>query len=363
MKAARYTAPDGDAFYKALRKRVNQYFKENNIKKTGNATLYIKTVLLFLLLWVPFALTFVFADLPWYLYCGLWTLTGFGMAGIGLSVMHDAVHDTFSSNRKLNNLVGHFSMFFIGGFAENWRIQHNHKHHTYTNVAGVDEDIKSPIPALRFTPDVPKRSIHKFQFLYAWFFYGLMTFMWTSSKDVKQLLQFKAEGFYDGRNKAYRRELTRLVVWKVSYYLLYLGAPIVFTDYSIWLILAGYSCKHFFAGLTLSAVFQPAHVTTRTEFPKIEADNTIANSWAAHQILTTQNFAMKSKLFSWYVGGLNFQIEHHLFPNICHVHYKKLSPIVQEVAKGFNLPYFQQPTFASAIYDHGKMLYDLGRKD
>ncbi len=363
MKAARFTAPDGDAFYKALRKRVNQYFKENNIKKTGNASLYVKTVLLFLLLWVPFALTFVFQDLPWYTYCALWTATGFGMAGLGLSVMHDCVHDTFSSNRKLNNLVAHFTMFFIGGFVENWRIQHNHKHHTYTNVAGVDEDIKSPIPALRFTPDVPKRNIHKFQFIYAWFFYGLMTFMWASSKDVKQLLQFRKEGFYDGRDKAYYKELTRLVVWKVSYYLLYIGAPIVFTEYSIGLILAGYACKHFFAGLTLSAVFQPAHVTTRTSFPKIETDNTIANSWAAHQILTTQNFAMKSKLFSWYVGGLNFQIEHHLFPNICHVHYKKLSPIVQDVVKEFNLPYFQQPTFASAIIDHGKMLYDLGRKD
>ncbi len=363
MKAARYSAPDGDAFYKALRKKVNQYFKDNDIKKTGNASLYVKTVLLFLLLWVPFALTIVIADLPWYLYCGLWTLTGFGMAGVGFSVMHDAVHDTFSSNRKLNNLIGHFAMFFIGGFAENWKIQHNHKHHTYTNVTGIDEDIRSPIPALRFTPDVPKRNIHKFQFLYAWFFYGLMTFMWTTTKDVKQLLQFKSEGFYDGRSKAYRRELSRLVVWKLSYYVLYLGAPIYFTDYSIWLILAGYSCKHFFAGLTTSSVFQPAHVTTRTEYPKIEVDNTIANSWAAHQILTTQNFAMKSKLFSWYVGGLNFQIEHHLFPNICHVHYKKLSPIVQDVVRDFNLPYFQQPTFASAIYDHGKMLYDLGRKD
>lgn len=362
MKAARFTAPDGDAFYKALRKRVNQYFKENEIKKTGNLSLYVKTVLLFLLLWVPFALTFVFQDLPWYMYCLLWTATGFGMAGLGLSVMHDAVHDTYSSNRKLNNLLAHFTMFFIGGFVENWRIQHNHKHHTYTNVTGVDEDIKPPIPALRFSPDTPHRKIHKFQYLYAWFFYGLMTFMWASSKDFKQLFRFKKEGFYDGRGKAYRKELVRLFAWKISYYLIYIGAPILFTEYSIGLILLGYACKHFFAGLTLSAVFQPAHVTTRTVFPHIEEDNTIKNSWAAHQILTTQNFAMKSKLFSWYVGGLNFQIEHHLFPNICHVHYKKLSPIVQDVVKEFNLPYFQKPTFAAAVIDHGKMLYDLGRK-
>ena len=274
MKAARYSAPDGDAFYKALRKKVNKYFKDNDIKNMKSISLYVKTVLLFLLLWVPFALTIVIADLPWYLYCGLWTLTGFGMAGVGFYVMHDANHGAYSKNPAVNSFISKI-LIILAGNPANWRIQHNHKHHTYTNVTGIDEDIRSPIPALRFTPDVPKRNIHKFQFLYAWFFYGLMTFMWTTTKDVKQLLQFKSEGFYDGRNKAYRRELTRLVVWKLCYYMLYLGAPIVFTEYSIWLILVGYSCKHFFAGLTTSSVFQPAHVTTRTEYPKIEVDNKI----------------------------------------------------------------------------------------
>lgn len=361
MKAAKFTAPDGDVFYKTLRKRVNQYFKENNIKRTGNTSLYVKTVILFILLLGPLSLQFVFDNLPWYAIIGLWMLTGLGMAGIGLSVMHDAVHGAYSSNRKVNEFIGHFSMFFIGGFAINWRMQHNQLHHTYTNVIGLDEDINPPIPALRFSPDSPRIGIHKFQFLYAWFFYGFMTFLWTTTKDFKQLYRFKSMGFYDNPNDNFNKELMRLVLYKIGYYLLYIVAPIVFTPYSAIVLLLGYAAKHFFAGFILAAVFQPAHVTTRTDFPKNE-NNEIHNSWAAHQLLTTQNFAMKNAFLTWFIGGLNFQIEHHLFPNISHVHYRKLSPIVQEVGKEFGLPYFQMPTFTAALIDHGKMLYRLGRE-
>ena len=118
---------------------------------------------------------------------------------------------------------------------------------------------------------------------------------------------------------------------------------------------------HFIAGFILGIVFQPAHVTTNAQFPETNDEDNILNSWAAHQLITTQNFAMNNRWLSWYVGGLNFQIEHHLFPTISHVHFKAISKIVQEVVKEYNLPYYAQPSFRSAIYDHAKMLVRLGK--
>jgi linoleoyl-CoA desaturase len=96
-----------------------------------------------------------------------------------------------------------------------------------------------------------------------------------------------------------------------------------------------------------------------TDFPVPDENNNIESQRAIHQITTTTNFATKSRLFSWFAGGLNFQIEHHLFPTISHVHYKKLSKIVKKTADEFGLPYYNQPTFAHAVYYHGRMLYKL----
>lgn len=361
MKRARFNPPNGEAFAKALRKRVNLYFKENDIKKTGNWSLYSKTIILFVAYFTPWACILIFSPMPNYIYFPLWMSMGLGMAGIGFSVMHDAVHESYSTNRTLNKYVGEISMFIVGGFAANWRIQHNQLHHTYTNVHELDNDIMPPF-LLRFSPDYPKIWLHKFQFLYAWFFYGLLTLSWVGAKDFQQIIRFRKDGFYDNKVKEYRTELVKLVCFKMIYMTLFLVLPTLLTPYSFWMVLAGFLSMHFFAGVMISMVFQPAHVTTTTEFPKVTEDAIIEESWAEIQVKTTQNFAMTNKPLSWYIGGLNFQIEHHLFPNISHVHYKKLSPIVQEVAKEFGLPYLNLPSFRAALLDHSKMLYRLGRE-
>lgn len=361
MIKAKFCPPENETFSKDVRKRVNQYFKSNNIKRTGNFSLYSKTAILYAAYLAPLVCILVFDQMPIWLYFGLFLSMGIGLAGIGFSVMHDAVHGSYSSNRKVNDLLGHLSMFVLGGFVANWRIQHNVLHHTYTNVKDLDEDISTIEFLLRFSPDFPKKWIHKFQFLYAWLFYSLLTISWVVVDDVKQLLHYKKEGFYDNRPAEFRKEVIRLVIFKLSYFALFLVFPLFVTDYSFGMLVLGFLTMHLSAGLIVSSVFQPAHVTTHTEFPQVENDTCISNSWAIHQIQTTQNFAMTNKLLSWYIGGLNFQIEHHLFPNISHVHYKKLSPIVQQVAKEHNLPYFNLPSFRSALLDHGKMLYRLGR--
>ena len=127
-------------------------------------------------------------------------------------------------------------------------------------------------------------------------------------------------------------------------------------------IFLGFVIMHYIGGFILAIIFQPAHVIDGTEYPMPDAEGKMENSWAVHQLLTTTNFANNNRVLNWYVGGLNFQVEHHLFPNICHVHYRKISPIVQRTAAEFGLPYKSEPTFIGAIIGHARLLKQLGAK-
>ena len=345
-------------FHKILRKRVNAYFKTKNIDRHGNSAMIVKTIAMCAIYFVPyfFILTGVVSN--WWLLIPF-AVMGFGMAGIGLSVMHDANHGAYSRNRTFNNWVGRI-VNLVGGYDTNWRIQHNVLHHSYTNVDGMDEDI-DPGGILRFSPHKPVKSIHRYQHIYAWFLYGLMTLIWATTKDFKQLYRYDKMDLFKTQNTTFKKEFVRLVIYKAFYYLYVVGFPLMM-GVNPWIVLVGFLLMHFIAGFILGIIFQPAHVMETSEYPDPETSKDIVKEgWAEHQLRTTTNFAPESKFFSWYVGGLNFQIEHHLFPNICHVHYKKISKIVKETAEEYNLPYNVQPTFMKAIIEHGKMLKKLGQ--
>jgi len=347
-------------FYTELKKRVDAYFKDNNISKNGNYNLYLKTVFMFSAYLVPyFLLVFqVFENkLVWLL---LSAMMGLAMAGIGLCVMHDANHGSYSKNTTVNKILGFFSLNLLGGHSMNWQIQHNVIHHTYTNVHGHDEDIAPP-GFLRFDPHAEKKGVHKLQFLYAWFFYGLMTMMWSTTKDFRQIIRYHKRGLLKGANTTFGKELTIIIASKILYYAYMLVPFFLVKEMTFLNWLSGFVLLHYMAGLTLAAIFQPAHVVGETEFPLPNEAGSIENHWAEHQLRTTMNFATKDPVFCWLVGGLNFQVEHHLFPSISHVHYPKLSSIVENTALEFNIPYNSQKTFAGAIWSHEVMLWKLGR--
>jgi linoleoyl-CoA desaturase len=119
---------------------------------------------------------------------------------------------------------------------------------------------------------------------------------------------------------------------------------------------------HYITGFILAVIFQPAHVIEGTEYPVPDDKGNMENNWAIHQLHTTTNFGHREKMFSWYVGGLNYQVEHHLFPNICHVHYRKIACIVKKTAEEFGLPYKSKDTFLQALIAHGRILKSLGQK-
>ena len=153
-----------------------------------------------------------------------------------------------------------------------------------------------------------------------------------------------------------------LVTSKLFYVGYVFVLPLILTNLLWWQILIGLIAMHYIAGFILAIIFQPAHVIEGTEFPLPDENRTLENNWAVHQLMTTTNFGNKSKWFTWYVGGLNFQIEHHLFPNVCHVHYHKIASIVKATAHEFGLPYKSSRTFLTAIAAHARLLKQLGVK-
>ena len=356
----RFNANRGLEFEKTLKKRVRQYFKDNGISRSGNSTMIIKAVVMMTVYFTPYFLMVLgIVTNPW-LITLCWIVMGFGIGGIGMGIMHDANHGSFSKNEMVNRLVGKV-ISLIGGYSANWKIQHNVLHHSYTNVTGYDEDIDSPAPFLRFSPLTKRRKVHEYQHLFAWFFYGFLTLSWMLTKDFKQLFRYKKMGLTKIENEEFWRLLTELIIFKVLYYGYIFAIPLIFMDTPWWGVLLGILLMHFVAGIILSVVFQLAHVVPDTVFPAIDDTHSVDNNWAVHQMQTTANFAPNNGLLSWMIGGLNYQIEHHLFPNICHVHYRKISEIVKKTANEFGIPYHSEPTLISAIASHGRMLKQLGR--
>lgn len=347
-------------FSATVQKRVNEYFKQNNIKRHGNSEMIWKSVFMFTLYFGPYVV--ILSGLitnPWLLLIPVLVM-GLGLAGIGLSVMHDANHGAYSDKPWVNSLMG-YSINLIGANAFAWKIQHNVLHHTYTNVHEHDEDI-SPRGVLRLSPHSKWKSLHKFQFVYAWFLYGLMTIVWLGIKDYVRLIRYHRDGTAKKQKANIFREWAILLISKGSYIGYMFFIPLLVTPLLWWQVLIGIFVMHYIAGFILAIIFQPAHVIDGTEFPLPDENHALENNWAIHQLHTTTNFGNESKWFSWYVGGLNFQIEHHLFPNICHVHYRKIAGIVRETTREFHLPYKSTRTFVGALAGHGRLLRELGKK-
>lgn len=354
----RFDRTSNQDFYKTLKQRIDNYFEENGISKKGGRKMVIKTIAMVLIFGIPYALMIsglVTATLP---FIGLWFLMGLGVAGIGSSIMHDANHGSYSSNNRVNRIMS-FSMDLVGGNALIWRLQHNVLHHTYTNIQGADEDIDGP-PVLRFSPNQEHKFIHRFQHIHAWLFYPLMSFVKVIYTDFEQAFHYRKIGLIKSQSEL-NKALLNIAFGKVVYLGYMLLIPMLLLPESPWIIIAGFLVMHGVTGLSLSIVFQSAHVMPDSKFPLPESNGNMQNEWALHQLLTTTNFAPKNKWLSWFIGGLNFQVEHHLFSNISHIHYPQISKIVKETALEFKLPYRSRNTFREAIADHARMLYILSK--
>jgi len=355
----RFSRKDSAQFFKTLNKRVNDYFKENKIKKTGNWKLHLKTVVMFTMFLAPYFLILTL-NLPNWANLLLTMVMGVGMAGVGMNVMHDGNHGSYSNKKWINKLMGS-SIYILAGNVYNWQVQHNVLHHTYTNIHEHDEDMEAG-RVLRFSKHSEWKKHHKFQHYYSVFLYGLLTFNWAITTDFQQMYRYMKRKLSYGKLPSAAMNWSTLVITKLLYITIWIVLPIIFVDIAWWKILLGFFIMHYVAGVILSITFQLAHIVDHADTPLPDESGTMKNTWAIHQLFTTVNFGTKNRIVNWFTGGLNHQVEHHIFPNISHVHYTKISKIVKQTAKEFNLPYNEYKTTREAIISHFKHLRELGKQ-
>lgn len=351
---------DNTEFYSVLKKNIDKYFIDNKISKFANTEMVIKTIFMLSLYLVPYFLitSSKFSENIMLLFV---VLMGIGLAGIGMCVMHDANHNSYSPLPLINRVLG-YTLNLIGASEYIWRIKHNIIHHTYTNIYNSDEDIDT-YNTMRISVLEKLKPLHKYQNIYAFIVYGLVTLEWCLTRDFLSFKRYIKKGYIKKYSKKTKKELTILIISKVLYFLFTIVIPLLVLDIKWWKVFIGFFILHFTAGIILATVFQLAHVVEKTLFPEPDKQSKIYTEWAIHQLLTTANFSRKNKILSWFIGGLNYQIEHHLFPNICHVHYRKISEIVKKTSEQFGLPYNEYNNFSDALNSHFKVLKKLGREN
>jgi len=221
----------------------------------------------------------------------------------------------------------------------------------------LDDDIDIQ-PVMRITQHQKRYWIHRFQHIYGFVFYALNYLFWVFYFDFLKYFTGKV-----GNTKLRKYSFWGHVsFWttKLTYYFMFIVLPMIMVG--VVPTLLGYLILTTTCGIVIAVVFQLAHVVEETDFPEAE-NGKVDVEWAVHQINTTSNFATKNKIVSWFTGGLNFQVEHHLFPRISHVHYPAINEIVKETCEKFGVVYNEHRTVLSAVRSHVVHLREVGRRD
>ena len=349
--------PDRD-FVRALKREVNAYFEENQISRRANGAMKRKTVVMLSLLFVPYLLI-MSNQCSLLSMWGLAILMGMGVAGVGFSVTHDALHGSYSASRRVNGSLG-LVLDLMGASSYVWKLRHNVMHHTYTNIQGADVDLDVSV-LLRLSPGSRHHAMQRYQRFYAFGAYCFATLHWVLVKDYINIFRRSMGPYREIRHKP--GQVALMFAMKLLYYCNSIVLPLWLLDLTWWQFALGFLSFHFTAGFLLTVVFQLAHVVEGPSHYATKGDEQMEDAWMVHQLRTTANFAKRNRPLSWFIGGLNYQIEHHLFPNICSIHYAALSPIVKRVARAHGVPYFEHATLRAAIASHYRTLCRLAEPD
>jgi linoleoyl-CoA desaturase len=341
-------------FFSTINAKVESYFREKKLKKTGNKTLYLKSFILITAAVACYSILLTFS-FPALVSISLCCLFGFLLACIGFNVMHDGNHGSYSTKKWINNMMG-LTANMMGVNAWMWKQKHNVIHHTYTNVDGVDDDI-AKTPLLRMCPSQKQLKIHRYQYIYCIPLYGLTSLLWTFFTDFTKYFGHKIH-----ETAIRKMEIKEHVIFWLSkslYAVFYIALPLYMVGFLPFII--GFMAVHITLGITLAIVFQLAHVVEATHF--VDANKKalkIDDEWAIHQVQTTADFATNNKIISWLTGGLNYQVEHHLFPKISHVHYPAIHKIVKDACQKFSIRFNNYPSMTAALRSHLRFMKQLG---
>ena len=352
--------PRKDQFMNTLRERVDAYFAEKGISQYADTEMYLKTVLS-AAMWlasIGVVLSGVLDPYPGWLIV-MYTVWGFVNVFIAFNIMHDATHDAYSGNPKVNKIMG-YSMDFIGGNQYLFRRMHG-AHHGYVNIHGIDVTMESH-GMFRFTPAEPWKPFHRFQHIYTFVLYSLAMFHWVMVKDFKWM--FGETHIGNQKNIQHpTREKVILLIGKTWYFGTALALPLLLTSAPVWAVLTGFVSMHILPGLYFALIFQVTHVYEGTTYPLPDDRGDIHNNYALHVLETTADFSRRSRFGSWLMGGINIHVIHHIFPRVCHTHYPALTDILAETAEEFGLEYQENERFIPALKKHYGMLKHLSKED
>lgn len=339
------------SYSRTVKNKINDYFIQNKLKKTGNRILTIKAIVLLSSLVVIY-ITLIFIQPHWLIGIILCMLLGVNLAAIGFNIMHDAGHNTFSENRHINSILS-YTLNLLGGNIYLWKLKHNIAHHAYTNIDGEDHDIE--IKFMRIHHDQPIKKHHRFQHLYFILLYSISYLAWIFFQDYEKFFRQRLS-LHSSKISIPRKE--KIIFWisKLLHIFVFIIVPIIFVGFTptfIGLLVASMVC-----GICLATVFQLAHVVSITDFKTIE-NHRVEDEWMVRQLQSTSNFATDSKFLTWLLGGLNFQVEHHLFPKISHIHYPELNRIVKATCKEYGIIYNEYTTFWAAFNSHFKVIRSM----
>jgi linoleoyl-CoA desaturase len=343
-------------FYKALKHRIDHYFDATGLRRRDSPRMYVKTAVILLWFGTSYFLL-VFAAREWWQGVVFAASLALATAGVGFSIQHDANHGSFSTRGGVNHLMG-TTLDLLGASSYVWKWKHNIFHHTYTNLSGADDDINVGFFA-RLSPGQPHRRIHGLQQFYVWLLYGLLLIKWQFVDDFRDIARGRIADNPIPRPR--RWALVEFLAGKAAFFGWALGLPMLLHPW--WIVVLFYAATSFFVAVILSIVFQIAHCGDHASFPAVPDSGQVANSWAAHEVESTVDFARRNRLLTWYLGGLNYQIEHHLFPKISHVHYPRLAPIVETTCAEFSVRYFAYDGLLRAVSSHWRWLREMGRRN
>jgi linoleoyl-CoA desaturase len=347
-----------DRFIRELRRRVDAYFEHTGRRRRDCAQMYFKTATI--LAWFFGAyLLLLFVAASWWTAVPLAVVIGVAMAAIGFNIQHDGGHRAYSDRPWINKMMA-LTLDLMGGSSYLWNWKHNSIHHTYTNINGHDDDINVGFLA-RLSPEQRRFVFHRFQGIYLWILYGFLAIKWHFFDDFYNIAVGRIGGHRIPRPRG--KDLAVFIGGKVAFFSMAFGIPMLLHPW--WAVLGVYAIAAFVSGVVLSVVFQLAHCVAEADFPVPVAvppnGERIENEWAIHQVQTTVDFARGNKVLCWFLGGLNFQVEHHLFSRICHVHYPALSKLVEETCREHGIRYAAHKSFFAALASHYRWLVEMSR--
>jgi len=351
----KFSKKNDKLFYEELTSKVNAYFFDNGLTTYANFYVIFKIIIIYTL-YLLFYLLIIFGSLQLKIFCFIWILLGLIHVAVGFNIMHDALHGSLFKNKRINNIVGSIASFLIGQYPQIWEVQHNNLHHIYPNIETIDGDIDKP--PFRFSPNQKLLWYHKYQHIYATFLYLFTNISIITDKDFVQLSKFRKMNLIKS-NHVYLSTLIKIILFKVFYLLAYLWLPYKATGYHFGLILSMFILMNLISGIVFTIIIMPNHITHNSKYSN-QKNRDIKNNWFVHQLLNTTNYSINNKIFNFFTGSINLHIEHHLFPNICHIHYSKIAPIIKLTCEKYSMPYYYEKTWFIAIIKHYQMLYYLG---